>query len=139
VRQGLWPRVLGVLAAGAIALAGHAGEQEALKEASATLAEADVATFLVRVSDLIDSGFGPGERESVARRIESMKVDNESVVEFVVKAGGRKIPLSVHIVIEPRETTTLQFFTSPELSDEIQLAAARYLDELEAGDARGKR
>jgi hypothetical protein len=124
--QAMRAAVLGLMAG---MLISSSATSVTLKEASSTFESAQVAPFMARVSKLIDSGFGPAESEGIVQLITSMKADDESVRDFTVKYAGRETLLRIQIVIGPRESARLAFFTSPELADRIQRERNIFLDE----------
>src|SRR4249920_584307 len=83
---------LGLLA---VIMLGTTASSETLKEASITLDEENVKPFMERLTQVIDGGFGPGERDSLAKLIDGMKPDDELLRELSVKFDGREVPLRI--------------------------------------------
>jgi hypothetical protein len=119
---------LGLLA---VIMLGTTALSETLKEASITLDEGDVKPFMERLTQVIDGGFGPGERDSVAKLIDGMKPDDEMLRELSVKFDGREVPLRIYAVMGPHRDAKVAFFTSPELADRIQKERNVFLDALD--------
>jgi len=74
---------------------------------------------------------GPGQRDGVAKLIDGMKPDDELFWQFSVTYDGRAIPLRVHAVMGHRRDAAVDFLTSPELADRIQLERNVFLDKLD--------
>jgi hypothetical protein len=107
------------------------GASETLKEASSTFEAALIAPFMHRVSTVIESGFGPGESESIVALITSLKPGDEGDRDFAVRYAGRETTLHVHVVVGPGESAKIAFLTSPELADRIRKERNILLDDLD--------
>lgn len=118
----------GLLAAVTIATTGYAQTQ---KEASITLDEGNVRPFLDILTTVIDGGFGPGERDGMAKLIDGMKPDDGQWRSFSVKYDGREVPLRISAVMGPRRAARIDFLTSPELANRIQKEKNIFLDDLD--------
>jgi hypothetical protein len=128
MRNPRWQGILGVLAAGLMSLPASAAT---LKEASATFTTGSVASFLGRVSKIVDSGFGSAECDTIAGLIASMKPDDELSRALSVKHDGGETAFRIHVVMGYRDSPRIAFFASPELADRIQKEMAVFLDELD--------
>jgi hypothetical protein len=123
---------VGLAAIGSASLPVPAAPSASLKEASVTCDVSDVRSLLGRIGKRIDSGFGPPERDDIAARVESMKVDDELTRDLSVKAGGAEIAFTVHVVMGPDDTPRISFFTALDLAIDIQQDMNGFLDERDA-------
>src|SRR5262245_8506266 len=114
----------------AVALAATAVSAEMIKESSITLDGDNIKPFLDRLTQIIDGGFGSGERDAVVKAIEKLEPDAAGLRDFSVKYAGREVPLRLMLIRRPLGAE-IRFYTSPELSDRIQKERNVFLDELD--------
>jgi len=100
-----------------------------LKEASTSFDLEHVAPFLDRVVKMIDSGFGPKERNVLVQMVSSMKVEEERTREFNITYHGQGTTLRIHVFMDDVDSPDIAFFTAPELAQRIQQEIEVFFDE----------
>jgi hypothetical protein len=103
---------------------------EPLNEASMNFDAENVAPFLDRVSPLVESGFGPTEKEKVLDFLASLRIDEEKELSFSVRYAGTTSTLKVRIFLDDVGAPDLYFFACAPLSIAIQAEMERFADEL---------
>ena len=121
--------LLGVLSVGACTPSQNEETQE-LYESSTSFDAGDVRPFLLRVSGLIDSGFGETEVEQVMDAIGSLALEEEKELSFQIVHSGSAAQLRLTALADDIEVTDVAFFSPKALADAIDSEMALFFEEL---------
>jgi hypothetical protein len=101
-----------------------------MAEASMSFDTSAVRSFLERLEDLVEDGFGDPEIGDVMEVIDSLAVDDEWEVRYEVTFAGEDLPLRIRIIMNGIDHPEVAFITAPDLADRIQEEMHEYEEEM---------
>jgi hypothetical protein len=91
----------------------------------------NVPPFLVRVSPLVESGFGEAEIWRVVKLVNELEHDDEGELLFNIRYDGQPCELRVRVFMDDIESPDMYFFSPPGLAEKISDEMERFADELD--------
>jgi len=101
-----------------------------LHESSTSFDMENVRPFLIRVSGMIDSGFGETEVDQVMDAIESLALEQETDLSFQIFHSGSATQLRISAFADDIDVADVAFFTSKALAEAIDSEMQVFFDEL---------